>query len=331
MQKADLYPLKFAPIYKEKVWGGRRLESVYGRVLPSGGRIGESWEISDHGEDVSRVESGALAGRSLRELVAEMSIDIVGSAVASRSPGRFPLLVKLIDASARLSVQVHPPDDYAAAHERGECGKTELWYVMRADEGSELICGFRTAVTRESFARALEEGTLLDLLRPFKARGGNAVFVPAGRVHSIGAGNLILEIEENSDVTYRLYDWDRAGDARPLHREKAIGAIDFGDRGDPRIAAAWEEGKGFRRACLVTCRHFRTVRIDISGVFDSKRAGDRFSIISVVRGSGALEYGDAGGRMELRGGETLLLPAALGNYRVRAGTIGCNLLETEVP
>jgi mannose-6-phosphate isomerase len=327
----NLYPLKFTPIYKEKVWGGRRLSSVYGRVLPAARLIGESWDISDHGEDVSRVESGAWTGRSLRELVAEMPVEIVGNAIASRYPARFPLLVKLIDASSHLSVQVHPPDDYAAVYERGEWGKTELWYVLQADEGAELVCGFRRAVTRESFARALSDGTLLDLLRPLKARAGDAVFVPAGRIHSIGAGNLVLEIEENSDVTYRLYDWERGGGARPLHGEKAMGVIDFEDCGDPRIAAAWEERDGFRRACLVTCRHFRTVRVEVSGVWDSRRTGDRFSIISIVGGGGVLEYGDGGSRVELRGGESLLLPAALGSYRVRAGRGGCNLLETEVP
>lgn len=326
-----LYPLKFTPIYKEKVWGGRRLESVYGRLLPAGALIGESWEISDHGDDVSRVEGGALDGRSLRELVAGMPKEILGNAIASRGPAGFPLMVKLIDASESLSVQVHPTDDYAAAHENGERGKTELWCVLRAGEGAELICGLRRAVTGESLAGAIEKGTLLDLLRSFKVREGDAVFVPARRIHGVGAGNLILEIGENSDVTYRLYDWGRAGGARPLHREKAMEAVDFEDCGEPRVAAGWEEGDGFRRARLADCRHFRTVRFEISGAWDSIRTGERFGIISVVRGGGVLEYGGAGGRMGLREGDTLLLPAALGRYRVRAGADGCNLLETEVP
>lgn len=328
------YPLKFAPIYKEKPWGGHRLMSVYGRALPEGSRIGESWEISDHGEDVSRVESGAWAGRSLRELIDEKPLEILGGALATRRPDRFPLLVKLIDSSAHLSVQVHPPDDYAAEHEGGELGKTELWYVVQADEGAELICGFREAADRESFARALEEGALIGVLGRLASRAGDAVFVPAGRVHSIGAGNLILEIEENSDLTYRLYDWDRAaarGGGRPLHREKAMEVIDFADHAEPRISKVWELGEGFRRAHLVSCRYFRTVQLEISGRWGSTRAGDRFSIISVVEGSGVLEYGDSDGRLELGGGDTLLLPAALGSYRVCAGTHGCTLLETEVP
>ncbi|MEJ2744783.1 MAG: mannose-6-phosphate isomerase [bacterium] len=326
-----LYPLKFTPIYKEKIWGGRRLEDVYGRRLPAGVRIGESWDVSDHGDDVSRVESGAWAGRSLRELIAEMPVEILGSALVMRCLERFPLLVKLIDASENLSLQVHPPDDYVAVHERGEWGKTELWYVVRADEGAELVCGFRTAVARGAFARALEEGTLLNLLRPLKTHDGDAIFVPAGRVHSIGAGNLIFEIAENSDVTYRLYDWERAGSARPLQIKKAMEVVNFGDGRDPRIAATWEDKKGFRRAHLATCRHFRTVQVEIGDVWGSIRTGERFSIISVVRGSGALEYGDAGEIIELRSGDTLLLPAALGGYRVRAGTNCCNILETEVP
>jgi mannose-6-phosphate isomerase len=329
-----LYPLKFTPIYKEKIWGGHRLRSVYGRALPAGSRIGESWEIADHGDDVSMVESGAWAGRSLREVIAEKPLEILGGALAARRPGRFPLLVKLIDASAYLSVQVHPPDDYAAEHERGEWGKTELWYVVRADEGAELICGFREAIGKELFARALEERALLGVLRRLTARAGDAVFVPAGRIHGIGAGNLILEVEENSDITYRLYDWDRAGTkgrGRPLHREKGLEVIDFEDHADPRITKAWDSGEGFRRAHLVSCRHFRTVQIEISGRWGSTRAGDRFSIISIVGGSGILEYGDSGERLEARGGDTIMLPAGLGSYRVRAGAHGCNLLETEVP
>ena len=330
----NLYPLKFAPIYKEKIWGGHRLRSVYGRALPERSRIGESWEISDHGEEVSRVESGAWAGRSLRELVAGNPREMLGSALAARRLDRFPLLVKLIDASAHLSVQVHPPDDYAAEHERGEWGKTELWYVVRADEGAELICGFVTATGREVFARALEKGSLLSLLRCLKTHAGDAVFVPAGRIHSIGAGNLILEIEENSDITFRLYDWDRAGakeNVRPLHRGKAMEVIDFEDNTDPLISKTWEQGEGFRRAHLVTCRHFRTVQLEINSCWGSRRTGERFSVISVVEGSGVMEYGDSGGRLELSGGDTLLLPAALGSYRVHAGAHGCNLLETEVP
>ncbi len=330
----NLYPLKFTPICKEKVWGGRRLKSVCGRALPEGSRIGESWVISDHGDDVSMVEGGAWAGRSLRELIAEKPREILGGALAARRPHGFPLLIKLIDASAHLSVQVHPPDDYAAEHEAGEQGKTELWYLMQADEPAELICGFCKTVDRESVARALEKGALLDLLTRISVRAGDAIFVPSGRIHSIGAGTLILEIGENSDVTYRLYDWDRSGPeggGRPLHLEKGLAVIDFRDRSEPRISKKWESGDGFRKAHLVNCRHFRTTQFEISGGWSSARAGDRFSIISIVGGSGILEYGDSGERITLAGGDSILLPAMLGSYRVCAGAGGCNLLETEVP
>ncbi len=307
----DLYPLKFTPIYKEKVWGG------------------ESWEIADHGADVSLVAEGPLAGRSLRALIVEHPEGILGCAIAARRLDRFPLLLKALDASGNLSVQVHPPDGYAAGHEKGEWGKTELWYVAAADEGAEMLCGLRDGVGRGELVQALAEDRVPGCLRRIGVKAGDALLVPAGRIHAVCAGARVIEIEENSDVTYRLYDWGR--DGRPMHREKAIEVIDFEDRSDPRIEKRWERGDGFRRAPLARCRYFATDLVEVEGRLRSACEGDRFRVLSVASGGGILRHGGPGGETGLRGGDHLLLPAGLGGYTIEAARGGCALLQTEVP
>ena len=325
--------MRFVPIYKEKVWGGRKLERFVGRKIPPGVPIGESWEISDHGGDVSSVANGPLAGASLRECIGEDPEAVLGKSIAARGWDRFPLLVKLIDAADRLSVQVHPGDAYAARNEAGEWGKTEIWFVMQADEGAELICGLTEGVDRKAFERAIEEGRVSECLARVKVSEGDVVFIPAGRVHAIGAGNLILEIQENSDVTYRVYDWDRMGmDGRPreLHIRKAVEVIDFADEGGALVRKVWEEAEGVRRAPLTDCRYFRITQLDIPERWESACDGERFVILSTVRGSARLRWGD-GGEMTIAAGDNILLPAAMGAFTVEAEGNGCSILRTEVP
>ncbi len=329
-----MYPLSFRPIYKEKIWGGEKLRTYFGREIPAGSKVGESWEISDHGADVSIIADGPWAGKSLRECMREAPGEVLGTAIASRSRDRFPLLVKLIDASDRLSVQVHPGDGYAALNEAGELGKTEMWYVVQADGGAELICGLAAGVDREGFKRAVEGGEIGNCLRRQGVKAGDVVFVPAGRVHAIGAGNLILEIQQNSDVTYRVYDWDRVGkDGRPrdLHLEKALEVIDFGNQADALVGKIWEEGDGFRKAILADCRYFRTAQVDVSGEWGGACEGDRFRILSFVKGGGLLDCGGGREGIEAGAGDNFLLPAALGRFVVRARPGGCTLIQTEVP
>jgi mannose-6-phosphate isomerase len=329
-----LYPLTFKPIYKEKIWGGQRLSTILGRNLPPGRRIGESWEIADHRDDVSCVSEGPLSGVTLRELMREKPKDLLGAALADRDFARFPLLVKLIDASDRLSVQVHPADEYAHAHEKGEEGKTEMWYVVHCDAGAELVCGLKEGVNREDFEDALHRGVLGECLRSIRVEKGDVFFIPAGRTHAIGAGNLILEIQENSDVTYRVYDWNRLGsDGKPrqLHIGKAMQVIDFDDRVDARVSKRWVERDGYRRAPLVTCRHFSTEQIKVESEWNAACSGDRFRIISVVEGGGKFYYENGQNYLNLSGGENVLLPASLGAYRLAVTDRPCILLQTEVP
>ncbi|HOF89518.1 MAG TPA: class I mannose-6-phosphate isomerase, partial [Armatimonadota bacterium] len=225
------YPLRFTPIYKEKVWGGRRLETLLGRALPPDQPIGEAWEVSDHPHGRSVVANGPDAGTPLDALIARHGAALLGARVAAEDGARFPLLVKYLDAEKPLSVQVHPDDAYAAEH-AGELGKTEMWYVLHAEPDACLIAGLRAGVTREAFADALAHGDPAALLHRLPVSAGDTLFIPAGRIHAILPGLLLLEIQQNSDTTYRLYDWGRVGldgTPRALHADEAMAVANWHD------------------------------------------------------------------------------------------------------
>ena len=220
-------PLSFEPIFVERVWGGRKLESFYGKKLPRQKQIGESWEIVDRPEAQSMVRGGALAGRSLHDLWVNFRDEIFGT--VANSP-RFPLLIKLLDCREKLSLQVHPPAQ--VSRELGGEPKTEAWFIADAAPDAELYLGFNQPTDAPTFERALKAGTAAELVRRVLVKSGNAFLVPSGRMHSIGAGNLIVEVQENSDTTYRVFDWDRVdehGRARDLHVTEAMRCIDFSD------------------------------------------------------------------------------------------------------
>jgi mannose-6-phosphate isomerase len=228
-------PLIFKPIFIERIWGGRRLESEFHRHLPPDVRIGESWEIVDRSEAQSLVAKGPLRGMTLHELWTEYREEVFGLAQTTVSPGRslprFPLLVKILDAHQKLSLQVHPPESVASR--LGGEPKTEFWYVAAADPDAELFVGFRVPITRDRFEETLRDGTVIDHIQKIAVRQGDALLIPAGRLHAVGAGNLLIEIQQNSDTTYRVFDWNRAdpttGRQRELHIGKALQSIDFDD------------------------------------------------------------------------------------------------------
>jgi mannose-6-phosphate isomerase len=220
-------PLTFKPIFMERIWGGRRLQSEFGKKLPPHKHIGESWEIVDRPEAQSIVRKGPLRGKTLHELWTQHRDEIFGD--VADSP-RFPLLLKLLDAHQKLSLQVHPPDAVAASLE-GE-PKTEFWYVAAADPGAELYLGFREAITRDQYEKALRDGTAADHIYKISVKSGDAAFLPAGRLHALGAGNVLIEVQQNSDTTYRVFDWNRVDDngkRRELHIDQALQSIDFDD------------------------------------------------------------------------------------------------------
>jgi len=231
-----LYPLTFHPIFKERVWGGRRLAELYGKALPPDVPIGESWEITDRPEGVSVIANGPFAGQTLRWLMENHAAELLGTARPAAG-GRFPLLVKILDAQDKLSLQVHPPAAGAAA--LGGEPKTELWYVAAATPDADIFVGLRRGVTRAGFERKIRDGTVAECFHRHAVRRGDAMFLPSGRVHALGAGSVIFEIQQNSDTTYRVFDWNRTGlDGRPrdLHIPQALASIDFSDFEPPLLS-----------------------------------------------------------------------------------------------
>jgi len=223
-----LYPLTFHPIFKERVWGGRKLESLYGKNLPPGRPIGESWEISDRPGDASVIANGPLAGKDLQWLMENHGKELLGTASATN--GRFPLLIKILDAQDILSLQVHPPSR-KAAELQGE-PKTEIWYIADAAPEAELFVGLKRGTTRRAFEEKLRSGDVAECFHRVHVRAGDAMFLPSGRVHALGSGLVIFEIQQNSDTTYRVFDWNRKGlDGKPrdLHLDQALASIDFDD------------------------------------------------------------------------------------------------------
>jgi mannose-6-phosphate isomerase len=327
--KIPAEPLFFAPIYKETLWGGTALAERLGRPLSAAKRIGESWELSGYGNDQSTVAAGPLTGNHLARLSAEFPRELLGDIAAS---GTFPLLCKFIDASQRLSVQVHPDDTQARTNGWGEFGKTECWYIVDAMKGSRCILGFNRNLTIEELRSAVATSTLPDSLSSVAIKPGDMLFIPAGTVHAILEGSLMYEVQETSDTTFRLYDWarlDAAGKPRPLHINEACAVVDrsaFDNRPLPPITLA---EKGFRRSIRVACRYFAIEQYafmqDVEAVMAAKRS---FRIVTVISGSACLLY--PGGSTELSQGVTVLLPAIMREVRI-AGTAGADIIVTWIP
>jgi len=307
-----MQPLIFEPIFMERVWGGRRLEEVYGKKLPAGIRIGESWEIVDRPEAQSVVRAGPLRGKTLHELWLNHRDEIFGS--VADTP-RFPLLIKLLDAREKLSVQVHPPNELAK--ELGGEAKTEFWYIADADPDAELFVGLREGSSREKFEEALNSGEVADHVHRIAVRTGDAMFLPSGRVHAIGGGNLIVEIQQNSDTTYRVFDWNRKGtdgNPRELHVEQSLRCIDFKDC-QPTLTKANGE-------LLVRDPLFEIQKWKLEGEREVGSPGN-FGIIFCL--TGQIRCCD----LSFSPGDFFLVPASAKNRSVR-GT-GSELLQISLP
>ncbi len=306
MSLPPLYPLKFTPILKPTLWGGRKLRSRLHKPLPEDELIGESWEISGVKDNISEVANGPLAGQSLVTLLEDYRGALLGEQVYARFGADFPLLVKFIDANQDLSIQVHP-DDTLARQRHNSFGKTEMWYVIDAEPGATLISGFNRPTSREEYRAYFQRGQLLDLLNREQVAPDDVFFLPAGRVHTIGRGLLIAEIQQTSDITYRIYDFDRvdkAGNKRQLHVEEALAAIDFSFYTDYKTAY----DKQATTAELAACRYFICNRI-LAGqpVTRNYKHTGSFVILIFLHGQGTLEC--AQGNFAYTTGDTWLLPA----------------------
>ncbi len=330
MEDERIYPLTFEPHLRHYLWGGRNLERLYGRPLPPG-PVAESWEISAHPEGPTRVRQGYWRGHTLPEVLAALGAALAGTrALDGPCHGRFPLLVKLLDAERDLSVQVHPDDAYASAHEERDTGKVECWYILHARPHQELIYGLRPGIDGQGLVRAIEQGRVAETLARLPVRPGDCVFVPAGTVHAITAGTVAIEIQQNSDATYRLYDWDRVGpDGQPreLHVKQALEVIRW-EGGAPGVLPPQllSEEPGMRRMRLVSCPQFELERLDLAagGVYRGTCTGETFEIWGCIQGHAELAW--AGGPpLPLAAIGFTLLPAALGPYEIRAQGAACLL------
>lgn len=309
----NMYPLKFKPWLRTMVWGGQKI-AEYKNIVTNEERIGESWEISAVEGHVSVVENGPLSGRTLTELMKEYKDRLVGKKVYSRTGDEFPLLIKFIDAKEDLSIQVHPDDRLASITNPGMKGKTEMWYVIGADEGAHLLSGLKRKITPEEYEEKVKDNTITDVLVRHDIRPGDVFFLPAGRIHAICAGSFVAEIQQTSDLTYRIYDYGRPGlDGKPreLHVQQARKAIDYNVYPDYKTGYSRKKNV---EITLAECEYFTTSLFDLDKpVSMDISALDSFVIVICIAGKGILIDKESDGslhRLELKQGETVLIPAS---------------------
>jgi mannose-6-phosphate isomerase len=303
----NLYPLKFSPILKERLWGGTRLRDVLGKTIPHN-NTGESWELSAVVGDISMVANGKLAGTSLKSLIESYPEQLLGKDVVKRFGLEFPILVKYLDAKLDLSVQLHPNDELARKRHNSH-GKTEMWYIMEADPDASLIIGFNRAVSREQYQKSVEEGELLEILNYEKVKPGDSFFIDTGTIHAIGAGILLAEIQQTSDITYRVYDFnrrDKNGNLRELHTDMALDAIDFDKDNNFRIS--YSKVPNTPNA-MVNSPYFTTGYLELDKPLERRVSGSgSFTIFLCVSGS-AILYNEFG-KVPVAIGETVLMPSS---------------------
>jgi mannose-6-phosphate isomerase len=312
-----LYPLTFQPIFKQRVWGGRDLERLYHKPLPPGVLIGESWEISDRPGDISVIANGPLAGKDLRWLMENHTADLLGGAKPQH--GRFPLLIKILDAQDKLSLQVHPPP--ARAAELGGEPKTEMWYIAAAAPGAALYVGLKRGVTRAEFECKIKTGTVAECFHRVPVQSGDAMFLPSGRVHAIGAGLVIFEIQQNSDTTCRVFDWSRLGlDGKPreLHVPQSLACIDFNDFEPSLLPRAFVQTGPQKGRPLVRDPLFTADAHETSAGASMPLRPNKMQIIALLAGQVQVCHGQA--TLTLAPGQFCLVPASLAQVTLRAET-----------
>jgi mannose-6-phosphate isomerase len=301
-----IYPLQFEPILKERIWGGEKLKTVLDKPITS--KItGESWEISTVEGDVSVIANGELKGKSLSEVINESPNEILGTAVYSKFGKQFPLLFKYLDAREDLSIQVHPNDELAKKR-HNSFGKTEMWYIMQADEEARIIVGFKKKSNASEYLENLKNKSLLTILDDVKVKSGDVFFLETGTVHAIGAGLVVAEIQQTSDITYRLYDFDRVdaqGNTRELHVDLALEAINY-----DKVDTYKKYDKVVNQTNpVVDCPYFTTNFLPLEGEIAVSKAGNTFTVYMCVEGAFEIEYGNS--RFQYKKGDTVLIPAAM--------------------
>lgn len=310
-----LYPFKFNPIYKEILWGGRKIGKYFDREIPDG-NIAESWELSCRDDGMSVVKNGEFKGIYLSNLISKYKEQILGYKIYEKYGLHFPLLVKIIDANDKLSVQVHPDDEYAKLIGENN-GKNEMWYILDAKKNTKLIYGLKQDISREDFIDAIKNAAVGETLNEVKVKAGDCLYIPSGTVHAILEGILIAEIQQNSNTTFRIYDWDRldkSGKGRELHIDKALDVINFESSTNQTLKREIELYDDNQKIRLVESEYFIVDEIHINNKYISKSSEDAFEVIMNISGSGKINWED---RSEIiNKGDTLLIPACLGEYEI---------------
>lgn len=305
-----LYPLSFTPILKERIWGGTKLQTILHKSSLSK-NMGESWELSAVSDDISVVNNGAAKGKTLTELIDLFPEELLGEKVLSKFGKQFPLLFKFIDAKEDLSIQVHPNDQLAKAR-HNSFGKTEMWYVMQADENARLIVGFKNSSNQKEYISHLQQGTLLDLLEAYPVQTGDVFYLETGTIHAIGAGVLLAEIQQTSDITYRLYDWGRVdanGEARELHTDLALEAINYNTT---KSKITYDNIVENKSATVVDSVYFKTNYLQLSSSYSWIKKEDAFTVFMCVEGKCTLTC--EGELFSLVKGQTILIPASITHF-----------------
>ena len=307
----ELYPLQFDPILKERIWGGEKLKTLLNKPITS--KItGESWELSTVQGDVSVIANGSFKGKSLTTLIEEFPAAVLGTKVHEKFGVAFPLLFKYLDAKEDLSIQVHPNDELAMKR-HNSFGKTEMWYVMQADVDARLIVGFKEQSSREEYLKSLENKSLESILNSVHTKPGDVFFLNTGTVHAIGAGMVVAEIQQTSDITYRLYDFDRKdadGNTRELHVELALDAINYNKTESERAYSKTEN----KSNTIVDCPYFTTNFIPLNGAIEVVNNGDSFKVYMCIDGAFEIEYNN--NKFNYSKGDTVLIPAALKSLKM---------------
>jgi mannose-6-phosphate isomerase len=324
----ELYPLKFQPLFMEKIWGGQQLKTTLGMDYGDLPNCGEAWVISGVDGNQTLVKNGFLAGNELNELVEIYMGDLVGEENFEQFGNEFPLLIKFIDAADWLSIQVHPDDELAAKRNIGK-GKTEMWYILGAQPGAQLISGFNQPVDAASYLNHLKNGTLKQILNVENVQVEDVFFMPAGRVHAIGPGTLLAEIQQTSDTTYRIYDWDRKdaqGNARQLHTDEALEAIDF--------SPVDQYKTNYRTisngtASVLSCPQFTVNKVQIDQPMEKNlELMDSFVVYIGVEGNGLLQWGEE--QLSIKAGEAVLVPAIINRIDFIPASVSLKLLEVYI-
>ncbi|MBW3519335.1 type I phosphomannose isomerase catalytic subunit [Flavobacterium sp. NKUCC04_CG] len=307
------YPMVFNPILKERIWGGTKLNTILGKAIHSD-RVGESWEISMVPGEISEISNGTYQGMSLATLIDIFPEQVLGTKIYQRFGKQFPLLFKFLDAKEDLSIQLHPNDDLAQKRHQS-FGKTEMWYVMQADVGSRVVVGFNGPVSSEDYLHHLKQKTLPTILKEISVNVGDVFFIETGTIHAIGKGVLLAEIQQTSDITYRVYDWDRvdsSGKERELHIDLALDAIDY----RPRPVELFYQREPNQGNMIVDCPYFRVNFIPLDGVFKADKQGDSFHIYVCTEGDMSVLI-EGQQEFNFKKGDTFLIPAALKEYKLK--------------